>query len=681
VAFSCYIGETEAACKAHDAGWNRGVNLRVTQPAKSEPDKVVLDWNSAIFNARCVDFYNVYVWKRGQPRNKGQKIVINDKTVTKADLTIEACVEHLFAVEFVERDWTHTDEELSPEARFKTEAIPKFVNTDKNNFVVTYHTDPIRQYQVLDKVSIRFRKNIIKHASCIKHVEISGVVDSTPPKPIGGSSQTGGRGRSSFGQRVVGGSSQSGGHIGGSSQSGGQIGGSSQSGGQIGGSSHTGGQIGGSSQTGGQIGGSSQTGGQMLGGFGAPAYLSVPGFELCLRSYTPAGQSHSQYCLPNRKPYSCYQRAWDRLQDTNVFQGDCPIGGHNNIGGSSQTGGGWGQHILPDNYGMSRNPNCPVGGSSQSNGGNYDPSCYWSQSGHGHDHVHGDHQSSSKPPYENNNNGLNWNNQRRNRRTAGRTVQFKVVPPFNGDFIEAVIPVKPCTAYKFELKIVTPRNVVLGKIQDLRLPWLSEMKDFHAPPLSEIIQVTGSGSRYSLGLKPTSGIPGQCIKDFLLAVDNHVSSLEEDRLFHINEELRANQRTNAWSQRLDNHKKEQLTSNGCRCNSTLIRINGTSKVSYQKYMGLYHFEAMYQGKPYYTKQHEGHLNTNQQTAYLYWESANNMWKIGPSLVASNNDAIFRTKEFSNPKCPADIGNLKNFQYSGTLKWKSEPTLRIECVNY
>ena len=119
--------------------------------------------------------------------------------------------------------------------------------------------------------------------------------------------------------------------------------------------------------------------------------------------------------------------------------------GNNNIGGSSQTGGAnWGQHILPDNYGSSRNPNCPPGGSSQSNRGNYDPSCYWSQSGYGHDHVHGDHQSSSKPPYDNNNNGLSWNNQRRVKRTAGRTVQFKVAPPFHGEFIEAVIPVKPC---------------------------------------------------------------------------------------------------------------------------------------------------------------------------------------------------------------------------------------------
>ena len=68
---------------------------------------------------------------------------------------------------------------------------------------------------------------------------------------------------------------------------------------------------------------------------------------------------------------------------------------HNNIGGSSQTGGAdLGQHILPDNYGNSRNPNCPVGGSSQSNRGSYDPSCYWSQ--YGHDH-HGDHHKSITP--------------------------------------------------------------------------------------------------------------------------------------------------------------------------------------------------------------------------------------------------------------------------------------------
>ena len=55
-----FSGKTNAACKVHDAAWKSGVSLRVTQPARSEPDKVVLDWNSAIKNSRCVDLYNVY---------------------------------------------------------------------------------------------------------------------------------------------------------------------------------------------------------------------------------------------------------------------------------------------------------------------------------------------------------------------------------------------------------------------------------------------------------------------------------------------------------------------------------------------------------------------------------------------------------------------------------------------
>ena len=55
-----FSGKTNASCKVHDAAWKSGVSLRVTQPARSEPDKVVLDWNSAIKNSRCVDLYNVY---------------------------------------------------------------------------------------------------------------------------------------------------------------------------------------------------------------------------------------------------------------------------------------------------------------------------------------------------------------------------------------------------------------------------------------------------------------------------------------------------------------------------------------------------------------------------------------------------------------------------------------------
>ena len=298
--FILYLNhQVEGACKAHDAGWNRGVKPRITQPARGEPDKIVIDWSQAIKNARCVDFYNVYVWKRGQAKDRGQKIVVMDKTKSKLDLVIEPCVDYNFAVEFVERDWTHTDQKTSEEARFKTETIPELLDQDVRNFAVSYYNDPAKGHHVVDKVSIRFRKNIIKHASCVKDIEIKGTVDRTPPKPItkppvGGSSQTSGRSffssqssqSSQSTQRYVGGTSSTGGfqgmkqnqimkfnpfhsspsnstyHL---STGHGSVGGSSQTGGRYGGG------VGGSSQTGGNyggVGGSSQTGGNYNNGYG-----------------------------------------------------------------------------------------------------------------------------------------------------------------------------------------------------------------------------------------------------------------------------------------------------------------------------------------------------------------------------------------------------------------------------
>ena len=73
------------------------------------------------------------------------------------------------------------------------------------------------------------------------------------------------------------------------------------------------------------------------------------------------------------------------------------------------------------------------------------------------------------------------------------------------------------TAYKFELKIVTPRNAVLGQIKDLRLPWLTEMYDFKPPPLSKIIKVSPAGA---ISFQPSYRLPATCRKDFFVAIGN-----------------------------------------------------------------------------------------------------------------------------------------------------------------
>ena len=59
-------------------------------------------------------------------------------------------------------------------------------------------------------------------------------------------------------------------------------------------------------------------------GIGAPEYLSVPGFEVCLGKYNPTSSSSSAWCIPSTKPSSCIQSAWDKIQG--VFRGErCPM--------------------------------------------------------------------------------------------------------------------------------------------------------------------------------------------------------------------------------------------------------------------------------------------------------------------------------------------------------------------
>ncbi len=54
-----------------------------------------------------------------------------------------------------------------------------------------------------------------------------------------------------------------------------------------------------------------------IGGFGAPAYLSVPGFQQCLLTHEG---SHASLCLPDTKPQDCLEDSWTQLRT--VFRGD-----------------------------------------------------------------------------------------------------------------------------------------------------------------------------------------------------------------------------------------------------------------------------------------------------------------------------------------------------------------------
>ena len=73
----------------------------------------------------------------------------------------------------------------------------------------------------------------------------------------------------------------------------------------------------------------------------------------------------------------------------------------------------------------------------------------------------------------------------------------------------------------------------------------------------------------------------------------------------------------------------------------------------------------------------GSIQGNQRVGFLYWDRSNSMWKIGPTLGGS--DMLFRASQFSKQDCPADANNVRQWQYSGTLRWKNDPNFAIECL--
>jgi len=613
---------------------------------------------------------------------------------TSFELTIDACVDMKFVVEFIERDWTHTDKKMSQEVRYKTEAIPEFVDKNVTNFHLSYAFNPIIGSQVLDKASIKFPKRILKHANCIKHIEISGKKDNSGafrqqftrnPKERnlyedvisrGGSYNNHGsyNGGSSSSRSVpwysaAQGNWNPGGIPGGSSfNHGGNPGGSSfNPGGNPGGSSfNSGGNLGGSSfNPGGNPGGSSFNSG------GNPGGSSFnPGGNHGGSSFNPGGNHGGSSYNPSRNP-----------------------------GGSSYNPGGGSYNPGRNPGGSSYNPGGNPGGSSFNPGENPGGSSF---------NPGGNPGGSSFNPGGNPGEGTSGHNFGRNSRTfdqqewISRSRQSKSIednrpimktPPFFGNHneIELLVDVDPCQAYKFDLKIVSQQGRTLGEIKDLYLPKLSQMSDFRPPKLSKMFIIERT-IPLKLKLAPEFGdsnkISESCMKDFLHAVDNHIHVLEQDVKFHVEEEKLTHRKLYHSEMKMINNLGQIMRGYGnCTCNSSLIKIDGTRSSSLKKYMGPYQLAGVHQNMPYYVQANLGSnnqtMNQDQVRGFLYFDP-NSQWKwnIGLKLtnLGQNGEIKFRTKNFRVEECPGDDGNLKRWDYSGTLSWKHDPGLSIKCLN-
>ncbi|XP_059092832.1 uncharacterized protein LOC131888066 [Tigriopus californicus] len=629
--------QVQANCKSQDAKWIKGKDLLITQGSKTDPSKVTVLWTNMVENERCVDQFYIWFWKKGLERENGTKATVSSSVFSK-EVTVDPCVEYNFQVELQENDLFGADIEQSKVTLFKPSAVAKILDTDKKNFYVGFDYDRVKGVHDLSNVAIRFKKSILQNPSCVKYIEIVGKEVPKQPRTL----LLSGRTRiPPFLEELAPNYGIDGNYP--------ALSRSSLS--------------------------------RSRGGSGKVPYKSSSSSSSSQSDY------HSSHHGKPGYSYS-YSSAASGKRDyhSSSSTSTSTIGGHGSYRGSkdgfgSTSGSGSGSH--------SSNP--PSGGSSGGSSGYPGYSWGYNRRKRGLFSRSKDTTTTPRPSYRESSPITN---------PTG-----KVLPPFNQEIIEVNAKIQPCNSYKFTLKVYTPSGSILGEIQDLELPHLTEMTDYKPPMLSKLFRVEHiRNTGPVIKLQPGWGVPAACLGDFFEAVDAHVADLESDLQYHVQQVSNAISNSASLRDNLRLQKAAQLSQFGCKCNSTLLGFNTTDSGDFKKskdVFGVYRYEGMLAGKPYYRRLHSDLAPTagrsslgsslsqtattpstapkklKEETVYfMYWNPKENNWAIGTTM--DGEDIQFKTKKNSVAKCPGDPNAMKTWERSGTFTWHDEPLVKASC---
>jgi hypothetical protein len=170
----------------------------------------------------------------------------------------------------------------------------------------------------------------------------------------------------------------------------------------------------------------------------------------------------------------------------------------------------------------------------------------------------------------------------------GKTVTGKAEPPFTEELIEVLVQIKPCQNYVFALKIVGAGGTPMAEVTGLKMPALSDLKDFRPPPLSEALRVEPVSNQPqsppSLIVNPRFGIPAGCVNDLFEAVDLRLMRMENDLNYHIKQREQMLAKERGMQGKLDEHKTSQLKFQfGCKCDKTEVHLNTTDASAIKDY--------------------------------------------------------------------------------------------------
>lgn len=170
----CTAGYTQANCFGKDAGFSPANGKpSISQPSRSDPGKVMVEWSKIVKNPDCVDTYSLLVWADGTPPTGATRYSLDKNTKSKI-VDVQPCVGYRFAVETNEKNTLGTKTEKSGDELFRTAGAPQTISPDASKFHVTYHWDPVKKVVDLRQATISIPRDLLPGASCLDYIQVTG---------------------------------------------------------------------------------------------------------------------------------------------------------------------------------------------------------------------------------------------------------------------------------------------------------------------------------------------------------------------------------------------------------------------------------------------------------------------------------------------------------------------------
>ena len=170
-------------------------------------------------------------------------------------------------------------------------------------------------------------------------------------------------------------------------------------------------------------------------------------------------------------------------------------------------------------------------------------------------------------------------------------------PPFLEKIIELVVPVEPCKEYNFEVRFVSHQNEDIGKITDLKLESLANLKNYIPPLLTSVVLIKYiAGGKQIVTTQPSSPVPDSCLPNYFEAIDTFANKLES--VANVQEKINIDSQYIQFreQQNVELTQADFLSRQGCVCSSPRLELrilgNGTNQM-------VYLYEGIWEGKPFY----------------------------------------------------------------------------------